>query len=164
MTSEEIRAAVERLRGLDSYEMTTGEVVAEFMGTCDSFQYFTLALRNRLVGLLEQADPGTHVELPKDMNDEHIRLGDELEYLGYDDIWRGPFKVNELWLRSSEWVAYFNHGIYDSDSLIARCRHHHAPTVEDILHEFVDEWIEADSEGDVFAKYVARLREVMQDE
>ena len=40
--------------------------------------------------------------------------------------------------------------------------HYHKPTVEDVLREFVSEWVEADSEGDIFAEYAAKIREVME--
>jgi hypothetical protein len=105
---------------------------------------------------------GDMVALPVDADGEVIHVGDKVEsdtredgavvgveYRDGDRVRKGgrPHNWNApTWCDPAEY------------------RHYNKPTIEGVLREFVNEWIEAESEGDVFAKYAAKLREVMADE
>ena len=137
MTHEEIEAADERLGAYceDSYD-----VMLAFMGwrdynsviDCDKFKV-------ALFDLLEQADPDTHMELPKDANDEHIHIGDEL----ITNHSKKTFVVTRLqYSRKHAWTI----GGADKDdlskyALYAPCetRHYRKPTFEDVVREMLDD-------------------------
>ena len=78
----------------------------------------------------------THVELPKGADSEYIHIGDVMDSR-VDYLFDGkPFTVRALVLCEDGWeVADGRFGNrYEPDSL----RHHHAPTVEDVLREFAE--------------------------
>ena len=92
----------------------------------------------------------THVELPKDADGEYIHIGDVMEIEG-----RIRFEVRFLTLTESEWTA--NSEGWFTEKL----RHHHAPTVEDVLEELLREYDRDDSEltnGEIIERFAARLR------
>ncbi len=159
MTHEEIEAAIERLEKHSKEDHSVHAVLCRLM---DSRGWLTSELRGTFISLLRQADPDTHMELPKDADGEYIHIGDEL----VSNHSKKKIVVTRLqYSREHAWMV----GGADKDDLseyglYAPCetRHYHKPTVEDVLREFVNEWVEADSEGDIFAEYAAKIREVME--
>ena len=108
----------------------------------------------------------THVELPKDADGEYIHVGDVMDSR-VDYLFDGkPFTVRALVLCEDGWeVADGRFGNrYEPGSL----RHHHAPTVEDVLREFADE-VYADADNEIrdrdflCAKYAKRLTLAKED-
>lgn len=99
------------------------------------------------------------VRLPKDADGEYIRIGDVMDSR-VDYLFDGkPFTVRALVLCEDGWeVADGRFGNrYEPDSL----RHHHAPTVEDVLAEFGIDWEhESDCEdrAALLKEYAAKLR------
>lgn len=106
------------------------------------------------------------IRLPKDADGEYIRVGDEMDSR-VDYLFDGkPFTVRALVLCEDGWeVADGRFGNrYEPDSL----RHHHAPTVEDMLREFAGTLASADNNwgsdvNDAIAKYAAKLRLAEED-
>lgn len=91
----------------------------------------------------------THVELPKDADGEVIHIGDEMEWCDSGETLTvegiGSDVLFYIDGENAEWTAARNK------------RHHYAPTVEDVLREFVDQYafyseieggIHPDVEGD----------------
>jgi hypothetical protein len=128
------------------------------IGACSS-------LREMLIDWLELFDPSEWsneylaeqglMRLPVDADGEAIHIGDMMQWpdgvmFNVVGVGNGVFFYND---RDGAWCTSA------SDKT-----HYHKPTVEDVLREFVNVWIEADSEGDVFAEYAAKLRELMADE
>ena len=92
----------------------------------------------------------THVELPKDADGEYIHIGDVMEIEGHI-----RFEVRFLTLTESEWTVN-SEGWFPE-----RLRHHHAPTVEDVLEELLREYDRDDSEltnGEIIERFAAKLR------
>jgi hypothetical protein len=130
MTHEEIKIAIKRLRAIEpsDYVGNIMEVVWELMGGMVS----GVELRDTIVALLRQADPDTHIALPVDAEGGVIRIGDKAEHC-YNGRWGEPFEIVELRLRPSGWMVSGENGA----AVIAEtCRHHHKPTVEDMLRDF----------------------------
>lgn len=110
------------------------------------------------------------VRLPLDADGVPIRVGDEVvDELDELDESTAPRKVTGLYLANDGWWVYIG-GIGRRPD---RYRHHHAPTVEDVLREFADEmnqnlgmytgeaidaneWRDADNK--TIAEYAAKLR------
>lgn len=87
------------------------------------------------------------VKLPVDADGEPWHIGDRDE-MGDE--------ITSLKLTMGVWF-YFAGGMpRQADSH----RHHHAPTVEDMLDEFIDKWLSTphDSERELFAEYAEKLR------
>lgn len=82
-----------------------------------------------------------YVELPKDADGEPIHIGDVMED-GLDQAFT-PKKVKMLMLEDDEWMLNFGGGW--SVMKHHEWRHHHAPTVEDVLREMLDKWGEMPS-------------------
>ena len=162
MTSEEVKAAIERLQGMRTADRDL--VFAVCRAFFDGSEVTGDELHYALIELLEQADPDTHIELPKDADGEPIHLSDEVESDSHEDGRVIGIEYREdglvrIGVRPHEWDV----PTWRDPAVYRHCRYHE-PTVESVLHEFVKVWIEADSEGDVFAEYAAKLREVMADE
>ena len=100
-----------------------------------------------------------YVELPKDADGEYIHIGDVMDSR-VDYLFDGkPFTVRALVLCEDGWeVADGRFGNrYEPDSL----RHHHAPTVEDVLREFALAVCKDDAltiRKDVVDEYAAKLQ------
>lgn len=76
------------------------------------------------------------VRLPKDADGEYIHIGDELDYLEalHTDV-PARFKVQDMfYYGNGKWHLRAYPATYEPE----KCRHHHAPTVEDVLLEFAD--------------------------
>lgn len=101
-----------------------------------------------------------YIKLPVDMDGEPIHVGDVMDSR-VDYLFDGkPFTVRALVLCEDGWeVADGRFGNrYEPDSL----RHHHASTVEDVLREFAEKWLDTDRctkfEDAVVAEYAKKLR------
>jgi hypothetical protein len=102
------------------------------------------------------------VRLPKDADGEVIHVGDKVESDTREDgtvvgvEYRDGDRVR-IAVRPHNWNA-------PTWCDPAEYRHYNKPAIEGVLREFVNEWMEAESEGDVFAKYADKLREVIADD
>ena len=101
------------------------------------------------------------IRLPKDADGEYIHIGDVMDSK-VDYLFGGePFTVRGLVLCEGGWEAADGRfgNRYEPDSL----RHHHDPTVEDVLREFADRVCNSghqwglDAAGTI-AEYAAKLR------
>lgn len=161
ITHEEIERAIGKLRELMacSNRTTGSEIVGAIVGYLS-----TDDACDKLIELLEQADPDGHMELPVDADGVPIHVGDEL--CGYGHPKGGVYCQAII----NGWGVAVGTAPIPTDTSgwwlwnVSDIRHYHKLTVEDVLREFVNEWVEADSEGDIFAEYAAKLREVMNDE
>ena len=126
MTSEEINAAIDRLMLESGREkMTTFNVVDAFVGD-DAPK--ASGLCDMLIELLRQADPETHIWVPRDADGVPIRIGDELFGYGRPDggvycmatngamVYVG--EIDEF--APKEWMTW----------CADQCRHYHKPTVD----------------------------------
>ena len=96
-------------------------------------------------------DESAWVELPKDADGEYIHVGDVLD--GYGKT----IEVVEMRYGRSGWVLISRDGNGYADC--EAFTHHHAPTVEDVLREFADEWLGGGCDDDgIVAEYAKRLR------
>lgn len=93
-----------------------------------------------------------YVALPEDADWVPINVGDVLD--GYGKT----IEVVELRYGRSGWVIVSRDGNAYADC--AAFTHHHAPTVEDVLEEFVARWMEThhDDIPALKAEYAAKLR------
>ena len=100
------------------------------------------------------------VLLPKDADGEYIHIGDELDGYGYPN--GGAYCkaiVNEVMiLAGPKDSSYRSWLMWDA----AEVRHHHEPTVEDVLREFGEKYCDtvtdSDDEKTLFAEYAAKLQ------
>lgn len=102
------------------------------------------------------------VRLPKDADGEYIHVGDRMELKGSDFLFgEASFEVHSMRCGECGWEVYDRLGDRYAPSLL---RHHHAPTVEDVLRQFLGECESAANLGydevpqEVFDDYVKRLR------
>lgn len=164
MTHEQIEATIERLKSMDDspyngkYE--SGHILIEFMHSALSTN---AEFRDRLIDLLEQADPDTHIELPRDADGVPIHVGDEL----ISNHSKKKFVVTRLkYSRKHAWmIGGANKDDLSEYGLYAPCEtRRYLPTVEDVLREFGDEVQRCCDTEDTIAEYAAKLREVMADD
>ena len=93
------------------------------------------------------------VRLPVDADGEYIHVGDKLD--GYGKT----IEVVELRYGRSGWVLISRDGNAYADTFAFA--HHHAPTVEDVLREFVTEFNRDDTElcdEEIIERFSKRLR------
>lgn len=101
------------------------------------------------------------VELPKDADGVPIHVGDELEYLEalHPDV-PSRFKVQDMfYCGKGKWRLRAYPATYEPE----KCRHYHAPTVEDVLREFADRVCNSGHQwgldaADTIAEYAKRLK------
>lgn len=119
------------------------------------------------VGINEGEDAAMRdgwVELPKDADGVPIHVGDEL--CGYGRPNGGVFckAVNEhMVLVGEKDDGYKMWLLWDG----SECRHHHEPTVEDVLREFFSRYVTTkpkDEDDAIIAEYAAKLRLAGEDE
>ena len=149
MTSEEIRAAIERLRAIE-LPYRYNEILKAFdvkVGTEKCF-------RDILIELLEQADPDTHMELPKDLYGKTIHIGDDVRRLRENDPIRvvGVGDDAIFYDSSGDWCRWGRAGGYTNGSEIER-----------VLCELMREVHGYEIEG-VAPKYADKIRELMANE
>jgi len=148
MTSDEVKAAIERLRsqcdGSFGYSPNDAFLGVSYgMGVVSSSK-----LRDALIALLEQADPDTHVELPRDVDGLTWHIGDAIE---------DGTVIKEFMLTKYGWNFM---GVPAIDPSI----HRHFKSVEEVLREFASEWSDVDDDTNLVAEYADRLKELIQDE
>lgn len=177
--NEKIKQTIENLKALklddDSHENLSNLCSALYGGKPD-FGWTKGAcewLRQALVGVFEQLDPSEWsdsylaeqglMRLPVDADGEYIHIGDEMDFSegvrGLTVIGVGTSSINDsdmgALIRDDDGYTWFN----------ARfLRHHHKPTVEEILREYGDEVRACCDTEDTIAEYAAKLRELMADE
>ena len=113
-----------------------------------------------LVGYIDgiEREVADMVPLPVDADGVPIHVGERVQLIGND-----PSTVSHMSLAGDGWRVYVK---YDGDlgtgsGEPSRIRHHHDPTVEDVLREFLDNFHDAsciEVEADVVAEYAAKLR------
>ena len=119
-------------------------------------------------------DVSGYVELPKDADGEYIHVGDVVDvmptdkFTGHRDV-----VVTSVIFKHSAALVTVDTADRPFTFMPNRIRHHHAPTVEDVLREFAekmnenlgmytgeaidaDEWRDADAK--TIAEYAAKLR------
>ena len=81
-----------------------------------------------------------YVALPLDADGEVIRIGDSIEIIGGE---YGTAVAIEL-CEDGGWNVSMRPAGWDTPTLFAAesVRHHHPPTVEDVLRDFIDAWAE----------------------
>ena len=136
----------------------------KFHRLCDAIDSVHSALEAECERLRGEWDfwESTHVELPKDADGEYIRIGDVMECL-LDGV-KKVLRVGYMTYRPDGWhVALTIEDNFKYQSYAPKeLRHHHAPTVEDVLREFADE-VYADADNEIrdrdflCAKYAKRL-------
>ena len=95
-----------------------------------------------------------YIELQKDADNEYIHEHDKVDWRDHAGAWHENATV----------VAVCNDGCYVMDGTVfhvhkSDIRHHHSPTVEDVLHNFICD-VEEDvrDEREIIAEYAAKLR------
>ena len=137
-----------------------GDELREFIDEGDLYPRHIAELR-RIADLIDHE----MVELPKDADGEYIHIGDVMEWCDSGETLTvegiGSDVLFYIDGENAEWTAARNK------------RHHHEPTVEDVLREFADEmnqnlgmytgeaidadeWRDADNK--TIAEYAAKLR------
>lgn len=94
------------------------------------------------------------VRLPLDADNVPIHAGDVMEYA---DKPTKPLTVSYIELEKNGWWVFAGGMGRRPD----KYRHHHAPTVEDVLREMLDAWGELPSNATneaIIAEYAAKLR------
>ena len=112
------------------------------------------SLRRELDRVMGEQDHDGWVELPKDADGEAIHIGDELD-VGF---------VVRIVITDDEWPPYL-YAYKETPHILTQhfcgeVSHYHAPTVEDVLGEFVARWMEThpDDIPALKAEYAAKLR------
>ena len=105
-----------------------------------------------------------------DMYKKPVLIGDMMQGMRSGGGWCEPFKVVRIDFNGHDWVAYED---ANKGHLLSKCRHYHAPTVEDLLRDmhakldevtalYVGEAIDSDErdsdEARIFAEYATKLR------
>lgn len=96
------------------------------------------------------------VQLPKDTGGEYIHEHDKVDWRDHAGTWHENATV----------VAVCNDGCYVMDGTVfhvhkSDIRHHHEPTVEDVLREFVTEFNRDDTElcdEEIIERFAAKLQ------
>lgn len=110
---------------------------------------------NVLIGLADRID-NEMVELPKDADDEYIHIGDVMEWCDSGETLTVESIGSDVLFyidgENAEWTAARNK------------RHHHEPTVEDVLREFAEKVIDSQIPSvhptyeEAITEYAAKLR------
>ena len=165
MTSEEIKATIDRLKAIersDLYDIAHAFNTRDERGRIDVDDF-----RNKLIDLLEQADPDSYALWDADMVPIHegdtVYSTTDCKRLVVKDIFAC---VNCAYITLTangaciEEVGYVNY----TPSMLT----HRKPTVEDVLSRF---YVDCEDAGgscsavkQLATDYAARLREVMRDE
>lgn len=154
MTHEDIESAIERLRELgEDGRITTSNIIDAIF---DGNNY---KVRDTLIDLLKQADPDTHIELPKDADGEYIHIGDELCGYGCPNGGMYCMAINGRYVIfvAAVGMSYKDMLLWNTED----CRHYHKPTVEDVLREFSDEVHRCCDTEDTISEYAEKIREAM---
>lgn len=125
--------------------------------TCDDMppSMDCVSLRDHINGILDgiEREVADMVPLPVDADGVPIHVGDMLD--GYGKT----IEVVEIRYGRSGWVLISRDGNGYADTFAFT--HHHAPTVEDVLREFIDSWSDTEGREDerrVMDEYAAKLQ------
>ena len=177
MTSDEIKAAIDRLEAIPCDDTPGVYGVTGALMDMDMYRsYNAIGLRNRLIGLLEQADPDTHIVLPKDADGMPIHVGDEIDlFCTTDDRTMHPMRITigSLSYDRDGWGLHSCEKPFYIDPKDVR---HRKPTVEEVLkhvinsvveyayehqdNEIVDAYI--DEVASVYGKHLRNLMEAQE--
>lgn len=113
---------------------------------------------NEILDGIDREVEERYTALPVDADGVPIRAGDVMEELSGH-----TFEVASLMAfgGSDNWLVLSDPRNFSSFREPHDLRHHHAPTVEDVLREFLDNFHDAsciEVEADVVAEYAAKLR------
>lgn len=101
-------------------------------------------------------DPTEYIRLPVDADGEYIHIGDKVTIYG-----RCVYEVDGIhFYKNNVSLSYKGESGCGCDSA-NNFRHYHAPTVEDVLREFVTEFNRDDSElcdGEIIEQFAAKLQ------
>ena len=106
-----------------------------------------------------EAFEATHVKLPVDADGEVIHIGDEMDVEHF-----GTVEVEGFVHNSIAFYNYTGQPAHICTSPAALCRHHHEPTVEDVLRELIHRYDElrlgpnAFDPFELLTEYAAKLR------
>lgn len=111
--------------------------------------------KRQLEVLYRDMSDAEYVKLHKDTGGEYIHEHDKVDWRDHAGMWRENATV----------VALCNDGCYVIDGTVfhvhkSDIRHHHAPTVEDVLQELVIDWdcaTDGEDKTDVLKDYAKRL-------
>lgn len=126
------------------YTPNSGTLRAEGMAIADRIdkEHESKAQQAHADGLNEQVDfhdnfiPSNFILLPVDAEGVPIHIGDMMEPNGANSLFgQASFEVRAMRCDEGGWEVYDRLGDRYAPSLL---RHHHAPTVEDVLREFHD--------------------------
>lgn len=105
------------------------------------------------------------IELPKDADGEYIHIGDMMENLreDFEPLFHHTFRVYGIQYRAYGQECTLTEDGYPSIQYRAsEVRHHHEPTVEDVLREFGEKYCDmvagSDKERELFAEYASKLQ------
>ena len=104
------------------------------------------------------------IQLPKDADGETIRIGELVDEMLPFGGYAAPAPVDTMELsRGASGYGWMVKLDAENRSFISPklLRHHHEPTVEDVLREFVDEFNRDDTElcdGEIIERFAAKLR------
>jgi hypothetical protein len=103
-----------------------------------------------------------YIKLPVDADGVPIRVGDSIEIIGGD---YGVAVAIEL-CENGDWNVSMRPSGWDMPTIFAAesVRHHHEPTVEDVLREFADEVQRCCDTADTIAEYAKKLRLIDSEE
>ena len=143
MTSDEIKAATERLERLcEEKAYLAQDVMRALIGKDYPDQYDSIGM---LKALLRQADPDTHIKLPKDADGITLHVGDSV-YARRKDATHGHYyyfngMVESIEFEKDETYVYVTAEDEDGDQFNTRELHHgsHTPTSGQIVENLVGE-------------------------
>lgn len=132
------------------------------------------AALQRLLDRIDETVASEYVRLPKDADGVSIHIGDVMEGVDkYDSLKKVMGKVITISFESDEAVDVAIQAWSDDgkswhraylDPYASVYRHHHEPTVEDVLLEFAKEVQTCWDTVDTITEYADRIREVLRDE
>lgn len=113
---------------------------------------------------IDEAVASEYVRLPKDVDGEYIHIGDAMNS-NVDHLFDGrPFEVRAMRYDEGGWEVYDRLGDRYVPSAL---RHHHEPTVEDVLRDFAyccEEGATEQSIDKTITEYAKRIEEVVKHE
>ena len=164
MTSEEIEATIKRIQEYGEHGCeNVSQVVMAFMSGEQHREF-----QDKLISLLRQADPDTHIELPVDADGKVIHVGDwmVLTVCTTNESAKVEEKVVTVEAVDERGYYYRNRGSNDT-RLWRACgsvsHHYHKPTVEELLLEFGKICQDGYDIGNSIHEYAERIREAMDE-
>lgn len=102
-----------------------------------------------------------YIKLPKDADGEYIHIGDEVDTEHF-----GTVEVEGFMHHSVVFYNYSEQPAYLCTTPASLCRHHHEPTVEDVLREFAKCWDDPAhyAKGELVETFAEKLREAIEHE